>query len=263
MATTLDPTQVTVPELSAHRVVIIGGTGAVGEGIVRAWLQTGAEVILPTRTEGRASQFTSTLGELARSPRLHFVIGDYTTFESAEETAQRITEQFGNVTDVIASIGGWWQGKPLWEITEEEWDRYFVGLTTAHVASVRAWIPRLPDAGSYQLILGGSATQPVPGASIINMEQAALLMMRQVLAAEVGDQRRVVAQVLGPVVTRLRKHIDPEWVSNEEVGLVTLGVAADPTVSGVDFDLHTKGQMKDVLQGLGLYPTSITEGGAK
>merc|ERR1712091_559342 len=107
-------------------------------------------------------------------------------------------------------------------------------MTTAHAATARAWIPRLPRTGSYQLILGGSATQPVPGASIINMQQAALLMMRRVLSAEAGDRHRVAAQILGPVVTRARKRVDPAWVSNEEVGLVSAGIAADPDAGDED-----------------------------
>ena len=237
-------------DLTGRRVVIPGGTGAVGEGIVRAWLRAGAEVIVPSRTAGRVAGFTDVLGDDANLGGLHFVVGDYTTFEGAETLAEQITHEFGAVTDVIASIGGWWQGKPLWDVSEAEWDRYFVGLTTAHVAQVRAWIPRLPQEGTYQLILGGSATTPVPGSSIINMEQAALLMMRQVLAAEVGEQRRVTSLVLGPVITRLRHRVDPTWVSSGEVGLATAAVAAQPVVSAVDLELRSKADLRELLQRL-------------
>ncbi len=253
MDTTIDLSLSQRPDLSDRRVVIVGGTGSVGEGVVRAWLDAGAEVIIPSRTQGRVDQFTGVLGEAA-TDKLNFVVGDYTTFASAEERAEQIEAEFGTVTDVVASIGGWWTGKSLWEITQAEWDRYFVGLTTAHVAQVRAWIPRLPEHGSYQLILGGSATQPVPGSSIINMEQAALLMMRQVLSAEVGEQRRVVSAVLGPVQTRLRHWVEPEWVSADEVGLLSTGVAASPAASAVDYTLSTKTQMIAHLRGLGVYP---------
>ena len=62
---------------------------------------------------------------------------------------------------MVASIGGWWQGKALWEVDEQDWQRWFVGLSTAHMAMARAWIPRLPQGGSYLLILGGSAVIPV------------------------------------------------------------------------------------------------------
>jgi 3-oxoacyl-[acyl-carrier protein] reductase len=213
-------------------------------------------VIVPSRTQGRVAQFSQILGELADSPQLHFVVGEYTSFASAEAMAEVITQKFGEVTDVVASIGGWWQRAPLWGVTEADWQKYFVDLITAHVAQVRAWIPRLPTAGSYQLILGGSATTVVPGASLMNMEQSGLLMMRSVLAAEVGNERRVTSVVLGPVITRQRPSYDPDWVSAEEVGLVTVGVGANSQVHDVDFGMRNKAEITTVLQGLGILPTA-------
>ena len=136
MSTVIDLDHAVRPDLSGRRVVILGGTGSVGEGIVRAWLAAGADVVVPSRTQGRADQFTEVLGDLADAPGLHLVVGDYTEFDAAEAMAARITAELGEVTDVVASIGGWWQGKPLWEVTAEEWNRWFVGLTTAHVAQV-------------------------------------------------------------------------------------------------------------------------------
>lgn len=245
---------ITLPDMTAHRVVIAGGTGNVGEGIVRAWLRAGAEVIVPSRGTAKQQALRDVLeNEPAEArARLHLVDGAYTTFTDAESMAARITAEFGEVTDVVASIGGWWQGKPLWEIAEADWQRFFIDLVTAHVATVRAWVPRLSASGSYQLILGGSATQPVPGAAVINMEQAALLMMRSVLAAEVGSQRRIAAQILGPVASRSRPWADPSWITNDEVGAISVGISATSTVAAVDFDLHAPGQIDATLELLGL-----------
>ena len=207
-------------DLSTRRAVVIGGTGRVGEGIVSAWLEAGAEVVVPSRTSGRIAALRAELPDLAANGRLHLIEHEYTEFDTAVQFADRVEEEVGQVSDVIASIGGWWQGKALWEVDEAEWNRFFVELATAHVATARAWIPRLSPSGSYHLILGGSATTPVPGSSLINMEQAALKMMHEVLSAEAGAQRRVFAHILGPVATRQRPWVDPEWVSNADVGTV-------------------------------------------
>jgi 3-oxoacyl-[acyl-carrier protein] reductase len=250
----IDMAKAIYPDLGDRRVVIAGGTGDVGEGLVRAWLKTGAHVIVPSRTEGRVEQFRQVLSDLSSPEKLDFVTGRYNSFDEAQEMAARITAEHGPVTDVVASIGGWWQGKPLWEVSAEEWQRYFVDMSTTHFAMARAWSPRLPQMGSYQLVLGGSATHPVPEASIISMQQAALLMMRHVLSAEVGDRHRVAAQILGPVVTRARKRIDPDWVTNEQVGLVTAGIAADPAATGTDYISYNKAQMLETLRKLAVYP---------
>ncbi|MBP1326331.1 3-oxoacyl-[acyl-carrier protein] reductase [Leucobacter exalbidus] len=217
---------------------------------MRAWLMTRDEIIFPSRSEARVAEFREVLGALAEHPNLHFVIHDYVTFDGAESLAAAVETQFGPVTDVVASIGGWWQGRPLWQVTRDEWNRYFVELTTAHFATARAWIPRLPKHGSYQLILGGSATTPVPGASIINMEQAALKMMHEVLSQEVGAERRVFAQILGPVETRQRQWVDPTWVSDAEVGRVSVAAAANSAASSAQFTLRNKEHVSRVLQQL-------------
>ncbi|PJJ45709.1 NAD(P)-dependent dehydrogenase (short-subunit alcohol dehydrogenase family) [Glutamicibacter mysorens] len=235
------------PDLSARRVVIIGGTGRVGEGIVSAWLRDGAEVVVPTRAESRGAELREYLADVD-SQRLHLAIGEYTSFATAQAMAESITSQYGPVTDVIASIGGWWQGKPLWEVTEDEWQHFNQDLSTAHVANIRAWLPILPSTGSYHLILGGSASKPVPGSSIISMEQAGLLMMHRVLTAEAGDQRRVFAHELGPVATRQRPFIDPDWVSNQELGLVSETLAANPGMASEHFLLRGKHHVRQVLE---------------
>lgn len=64
MSTVIDLDRAVRPDLSGRRVVILGGTGSVGEGIVRAWLAAGADVVVPSRTQGRADQFTEVLGEV-------------------------------------------------------------------------------------------------------------------------------------------------------------------------------------------------------
>ena len=86
----------------------------------------------------------------------------------------------------------------------------------------RAVLPRLSPRGAYSVIVGASAFTPVPGSGLVSMEQAAVLMMQQVMAAEFGADRRVFALVLGPVNTRVAESADPGWVPPEQVGAVAL-----------------------------------------
>lgn len=227
-------------------VVVLGGTGRVAEGIVAEWSGSGARVIVPTRSERAATELRERIAGLSGADGIHVVIGEYTGFDSAGAMADRIESEFGEVTDVVASIGGWWQGAATWQVDEQVWQRYFVELTTAHFANIRTWLPRLSEQGAYQLILGGSAYTPVPGASVINMEQAALLMMHRVLMAESGDQRRIFALTLGPVITRGRHQFDPTWVTATDVGRVTLRQAMS-TAASAHVDLHSTTEAADRL----------------
>jgi 3-oxoacyl-[acyl-carrier protein] reductase len=237
------------PDLSGRRVLVPGGTGAVGEGIVRAQLAAGADVVVPTRTPERAQEFGRLLADVA-SDRLHVVVHDYTTFAGADALADEMVARLGGIDDVIAPIGGWWAGKQLWQIDQEDWDAAFVGLATAHMAVLRACLPRLTAGGAYSLVVGASAVHPVPGSGLVSMEQAALLMMQRVLVAELAGRQRVFALVLGPVRTRDTTHEDPEWVTADQVGSVTVALPAAGASAGPELLLRTAVEAEQALTGL-------------
>jgi NAD(P)-dependent dehydrogenase (short-subunit alcohol dehydrogenase family) len=233
------------PDLSGRHVLIPGGTGGVGEGAVRAYLAAGADVVVPTRSQERADEFRELLGDAA-GRRLHLVVHDYTTFEGAEGLAATMEDRLGSVDDVVAPIGGWWAGKQLWEISEGDWRDAFVRLATAHMAVARAVLPRMKADGAYSLIVGASASTPVPGSGLVSMEQAALLMMQQVLAAELADEKRVFALVLGPVRTRVAGNDTPDWITADQVGSVAVAASAS-TIAGREFRLSNQSELIQAL----------------
>lgn len=220
------------PDLAGRRVLVPGGTGGVGEGVVRRYLAAGADVVVPTRSEARAAEFRQVLGEAVTS-HLHLVVHDYTTFEGATRLADEMTGRLGGIDDVVAPIGGFWGGRPLWEISAADWQSAFAGLATAHLAVLRATLPRLSPRGAYSLVVGASAFTPVPGSGLVSMEQAAVAMMARVVRAELADGgpglaggRRVFTLVLGPVSTRQSGPAEPDWVTADQVGGVATAASA-------------------------------------
>ena len=209
------------------RVLVPGGTGAVGEGIVRAFLAAGADVVVPSRTEERSAVFRELLGDAA-SDRLHLVVHDASSFAGAKQLVATMVDRLGGIDVVLAPVGGWWAGGPLTGIEEADWQDAFVDLATTHLAIARAAIPRLSGAGFYGVVVGQSAEHPVPGSGLVSMEQAALLMMQRVLAAE--SDRTVHALVLGPVRTRVVTG-EPAWISAHDIGAVAVALSAAPGAS--------------------------------
>lgn len=227
-------------------MVVPGGTGNVGEGIVRAFLTAGASVVVPSRNKDRLTALAERVGpELAT--RLHGIPAGHGTFAEADKLAEQIEAAHGRIDHVVPAIGGWRMGKALWQTSEAEWQRFFVETTTAHMAVARAFVPRLESAGSYTLISGFSAQKPYPSAGIISMHGAALLMMREVLGAELDGQRRVNDLILGPIVTRGRPHGSPEWLTADQVGQAAVLVATNPTIHDEHITLDTRADL-DQLQ---------------
>ena len=234
----------TVSDLTGRRVLVPGGSGAVGEGVVRAYLAAGADVVVPTRSDDREKQFRALLGEEATT-HLHLMTHDYTTFAGAERLAATMVDRLGGIDDVVTPIGGWWAGKQLGEIDESDWNSAFTGLATAHMAVARAAVPRLSGRGVFTVVVGESASYPVPGSGLVSMEQAAVLMMRKVLAAEAGERLRVNAFVLGPVRTRVAPG-EPGWISADQVGAVAVALSGSPGESR-EVLLRTSAEAERVL----------------
>jgi NAD(P)-dependent dehydrogenase (short-subunit alcohol dehydrogenase family) len=234
------------PNLSGHRVLIPGGTGTVGAGVVRQYLAAGADVVVPTRTPERAAQFRRVLGPDAPS-HLHLVVHDYTTFAGAEDLAAQTERRLGGIDDVVAPIGGFWGGRRLWEVDEADWQGAFVELATTHLAVLRACLPRLNPDGAYLVVVGGSAFTPVPGSGLVSMEQAAVAMMQQVAAAELGGRPRVFGLVLGPVRTRDAGDPGPGQVTADQIGAVAVAASAATSVDGQQLQLHSQDEAAQAL----------------
>jgi 3-oxoacyl-[acyl-carrier protein] reductase len=233
-----------ISDLTGRRVLVPGGSGAVGEGVVRAYLAAGADVVVPTRSREREQEFRTLLGDAATA-HLHLITHDYTTFAGADQLATTMVERLGGIDDVVSPIGGWWAGKQLSEIDESDWNSAFTGLATAHIAVARAVVPRLTGRGVFTVVIGESASYPVPGSGLVSMEQAAVLMMRKVLAAEARERLRVNAFVLGPVRTRVIPG-EPDWITADQIGAVAVALSSSPGESR-EVLLRTSAEAEHVL----------------
>lgn len=212
--------------IEGARTVVLGGTGSVGEHFVRGYLAAGAEVIVPSRTAEKAATLHGNPAFAGLSAQPIPRVGDYTSFAGARRTAAEIVAEHGTVDHVVATLGSWWSGEPLWDVDEEVWQRFFSDVASAYFASARAWLPLLPAHGSLQLVLGASGVIPVPGASVISMAQSSLVMMRRVLAEEAGANRRVFSIVLGNLNLRRRGWSRPDFVDADDAVRVSIGIAA-------------------------------------
>lgn len=215
--------------LSGRTVLVPGGTGNVGEGVVRALLSEGAIVIVPSRSQDRLDLLQKLIGpELAE--KLICYVAPYESFSEADALATKIFSEVGGVTDVVPLIGGWWGGKALWDITAEDWQKVFVSPATTQMALLRSFFPKLPASGTYTTIAGFSSYQPVPGSGPVSMQGAAQLMMRKALSAEVQSGPRINDVMLGPIINRSRPQGRKDWLDADQVGHVIVKIILTPAV---------------------------------
>ncbi|MQA83661.1 MAG: SDR family oxidoreductase [Streptosporangiales bacterium] len=210
-----------------HRVALVaGGAGAVGEGIVRAFLQRGATVVVPSRSAERLIDLRRRLDD---PENLLTLEGDVSTVEGAAEIRDRALDEAGDLDAVVASVGGWWQGGDLVDVDTATWRRVLDDNLTTHFVLARTFVPVLRErASTYLMITGDAADVPVAGASLVSVAAAGLLALFRSLVLELrGSPIRVNVLYLGPVITRNRPDGRPDWLTADEVGTHAAYLASD------------------------------------
>jgi NAD(P)-dependent dehydrogenase (short-subunit alcohol dehydrogenase family) len=199
-------------------ILVAGGAGEVGEGITRQLLAAGAIVIVPSRSQDKLDQLKA---QLHHPANLRTKVADLSSLEGAERLRDELKTELGQLHHVVASLGGWWQGQPLTQISLELWHTLINNSLTAHFITAKTFIPLLQESkGSYTLINGGGALHPVPTAGPISASAAGQLMLGNVLAAENASLGvRVNNLVLAtPIKTRSRPDGQADWLSADDAG---------------------------------------------
>lgn len=230
--------------VEGRRIVVLGGAGAVGEGVCRILLQQGARVAVPTRAEDKADDLRAVLGDPAG---LVTVAGEAGHPAHAAAVRDAIVAEMGGVDDVIVSFGGWVQGDNLVDADLSIWtDRVAENNILAHMVAAQTWLPPLLErnAGSFLLMNGSAGLEPFPTAGFVSIAAAAQLMLKDVLVKEhEGTGVRINSLVLmTPIFTRRMTEGDPAWLSNDEVGIMCAHLLSDAgaTVHGesIEFGSH-------------------------
>ncbi|MDX3748180.1 SDR family NAD(P)-dependent oxidoreductase [Streptomyces sp. AK08-02] len=100
-------------------MVVAGGTGNIGEGIVRAGLRSGATVVVPSRGPSRLDDLRRYVAEFGvDDTKLDTRVTDVGDFRQAYELLAQVTADHGRVDLTVGSLGGYWSGPALLQ-TEE------------------------------------------------------------------------------------------------------------------------------------------------
>ena len=238
---------------NAGRVVLVaGGTGNIGEELVLAFLKSGATVAVPSRNPKKLDKLAKFLGNDA-SDRMIKVVGDVSVPKDAERIRKEVLKQTGKLDAVAATLGGWWQGESLLDVSLSTWNEVLQSVLTTHFVAAQAFIPALlKHGGAYTLINGLAAEWPVPQAGPVSVAGAGQLMLGRALAFEMEPTEvRVNELVLGAVMTRVRGGKgEPEWVTGEEVGDFVVRLSFGSEARGEIFRLVQRDDLAGALAAL-------------
>lgn len=189
-------------DLTGRTLLVLGGTGGVGEGVVATALQLGATVV----ATGRTQEKLDTLAARFDTPALHLDLLDALDPGLGERAAE-LAAQYGSFDGVVVSIASWGGGgrKSALSLTDEEWDDLIAVNLTAVFRLFRAFHGHVRQGGMLLQLNGMSADIPFPGAAGVALSAAATKSLTRTLAAESADQGpRYYQVILGLIRTRQR-----------------------------------------------------------
>lgn len=202
--------------------LVLGGTGDVGEGIVRSFLKHGATVVASSRTQAKLDALSDYVGDI-KTGALKAAMGSLDTPEAAEALRDEIGQLASRIDVIVAALGGWSQGYPITGVGFDLWQGIVRNNLTTHFLAMKTFVPLLTSgSGAYVHVNGQSAEGPHPGAGPVAAMSAAQKSLALTLAEELRPSGlRVHELLLPPVNTRRRisRHYDrPEWPGAEEIG---------------------------------------------
>ncbi len=216
--------------LENKNAVIYGGGGAVGSAVVRAFAREGAKVFLAGRSLAKAeavSKEISAAGGVAEVAQV-----DALDEQAVEEHIGKVAEKAGRIDVLFNAIGLQdVQGKPLHEMSLEDFTRPIAIATRAQFLTARAVARRMIGQGSgvIMTITAGPARRAIANVGGFDVACAAIEGLWRTFAAELGSYG-----------TRL----------------VVVGSAGSPDTPDVQetIKLHAKGagkSIEEVMAGLG------------
>ena len=234
--------ELTTPDLHGKTVVVVGGSGGVGEGVVRTLLDDGATVVATGRDQTRLDDLRRNVIDAETDPRLHTEILDASA-PDLDAQIEALATTYGTFDGVVVTVASWGnQGRrPALSLNDDEWQHLLDANLTTVFRLFRGFLPHTSRNGMILQLNGMSADIPFPGAAAVALSAAASKSLTRTIAAELdGRGPRFYQVILGVVRTRARQSAgvdDLNWLDGEEVGAHVAALVAG-TSPLVDTTVH-------------------------
>lgn len=209
-----------------QRVVVTGGTGALGRAVVLALLSRGAQVAVPYRSRKGFDELKAAGGAAAG---LHGALADIADPVAASAFVDDAAAMLGGLDGLAAVAGAYAGGGPLEAAPVEEWDRMMRSNLGAVYAACRAALPHLLKQGGSVVTVGARLVETGgAGAAAYVTSKAGVQALTRTLALENRD-RGVRFNCVAPSIidTPANRQAMPKadasrWTSTEAIARVIL-----------------------------------------
>jgi NAD(P)-dependent dehydrogenase (short-subunit alcohol dehydrogenase family) len=210
-------------------VVVAGGTGGLGRAVSLAFMEEGAKVVVPFRSETEFAEL-----KRAAAGKETQLIGRAVDVLDESELA-KLVEEIGRIDVLVNTVGGYLGGVELWKLAPEDFDRMLNLNVRAGYLLARAVVPAMLKRGSGAVVnvSAKAAMDHGAGASAYAASKAASLALMDSLAAETRGKGVRVNSVLPSIIdTKVNREAMPNakfdvWPKPEDIAKVILFLASD------------------------------------
>jgi NAD(P)-dependent dehydrogenase (short-subunit alcohol dehydrogenase family) len=209
--------------------LLAGGTGGLGRAVSLAFLEEGAKVVVPYRTEKEFAELRR-----AATGREAQLIGRAVDVLD-EGAVAKLVEEIGRIDALVNTVGAYIGGIELWKLAPGDFDRMLnLNLRTGYLLA-RAVVPGMLKRGSGAVVnvSAKAAVDHGAGASAYAASKAASLAMMDSLVAETRGTGVRVNSVLPSIIdTKANREAMPDakfdtWPKPEDIAKVILFLASD------------------------------------
>jgi NAD(P)-dependent dehydrogenase (short-subunit alcohol dehydrogenase family) len=147
------------------KIVLVGAGGTLGSAVHKTLTGRGHDVVTAGRSSG---DLRLDIADPARTAEMY--------------------ERIGTV-DAVVSAAGDTPWKPITEMTPQDYEAAFRGKVLSQIELVRQGLRRVAERGSFTLITGVLAREPVPTGSAASMANGAVEAFVRAAAIEIAPQR--------------------------------------------------------------------------
>ncbi|MFO1330149.1 MAG: glucose 1-dehydrogenase [Rubrivivax sp.] len=176
-----------MPQLSGKVAIVTGAAGGFGEGIAKAYVAEGAQVVVADLNGDAAQRVAAALGAAATPFRC-----DVSVRADVQALAQHCVATFGIPHIVVNNAGTTHRNSPLLSVDEATFDRVFAVNVKSIYHMTHAVLPLMRQRGTGGVILNVGSTagiRPRPGLSWYNASKGAVNVLSKSMAVELAPEQ--------------------------------------------------------------------------
>jgi NAD(P)-dependent dehydrogenase (short-subunit alcohol dehydrogenase family) len=182
-----------------RRILLTGGTGALGHVVTKRLLQAGHRVATTWRVEHERERLISDLGP--HDDQLLLVAADVTNPASVDSAIDEVATELGGIDALVHLVGGWKGGEEVHEHSMETWTRMIEINLTSGFLCCRAALPWMRKGGWGRIVLVSARTARYDrtGQAAYSIAKAGVGLLAEVISEE-NRSFGVTANAIAPSI---------------------------------------------------------------